>query len=280
MTVFPTRKSLSIILIMAVTASLILSNCSKDSTEPNDEVAPPVPPQSAFVMDFNAFPDTSSPAPFQKGQGVLTYANWGWAALNVAVWNSILTVTLAVPVAAFGATIQEEPELQPDGRWLWTKDFNVGNVLHTAKLYGKTVSEGIEWEMYISKEGAYTDFKWYTGLSNLPATEGTWTLYKAPNNPVEFLFIEWHRNPQQGTADIQYTNIEPGNPQNGGYIYYEITDDSTFDAGYDIFNQGQSNLTEMEWNRTDKDGRVRDPNHFGDNDWHCWDVNLRDTTCL
>lgn len=272
------QKILSFFLILSISVFLILPGCSKDSTEPAEE-APPVPPASTLEMDFEAFPDTTSPAPFQKSQQTTTYANWGYSALSIVIWNSILTVTLAVPVAAFHATIQVEPELQPDGRWLWSRNFNIGGVSHTAKLYGRTVSEGIEWEMYISKDGVYTDFKWYTGLSNLPVTEGTWTLYKAPANPVEFLLIEWHRNPQQDTGDIKYTNIEQGNPGNGGYIYYEKTNNTPFNAGYDIFNSQLTNLTEIEWHRTTREGRVRDPNHFQDSLWHCWDMNLMDLTC-
>jgi len=274
---FQGKKSLSIVLAVSMALFLIFSSCAKDSTAPKEE-PPPAPPEASFVMDLSALPDTSSPAPFQEGQQNVTYANWGWSALNVAFWNAALTLTMIVPVAAFSATIQATPELQPDGRWLWTRNFNVAGILHTAKLYGKTVTNGIEWEMYISKDGVYTDFKWYTGLSNLPVTEGTWTLYKNPNDPVEFLSIAWHYNWQQDTGDIKYTNIEPGNPGNGGYIYYEKTNDTPFNAGYDIFN-GVNNLTEIEWDRNAHDGRVRDPLHFGDSDWHCWDINLMDTVC-
>ena len=275
---FQSRKSLSFVLIVSMTLFLMLSNCTKDSTSPKEE-PPPSPPEASLVMDLKALPDTSSLAPLLEGKNTLTYANWGWSALNVAFWNAAITLTMIVPVAAFGATINVEPELQSDGRWLWTKNFTVAGVVHTAKLYGKTVTDGVEWEMYISKDGAYTDFKWYTGFSNLPVNEGTWTLYRDPNNPVEFLSIEWHYNRQQDTGDIQYTNIVPNDPENGGYIYYEKTNNSPFNAGYDIYNKGMDNLTEMEWDRTAHDGRVRDPLHFGDTDWHCWDMNLMDTVC-
>lgn len=285
MNCFQGKKSLSIVLVVSIALFSILFNCAKDESTAPKEEAPPAPPKASFVMDLSALPDTSSSAPFQKvydpteNQNTFTYANWGWSALNVAFWNAALTLTLIVPVAAFNATIQATPELQEDGRWLWTKTFTIGGVLHTAKLYGKTGTDGIEWEMYISKNNDYQDFKWYTGLSNLPVTEGSWTLYKSPDDPVEFLGIEWHHNWQQDSGDIQYTNIVPGDAENGGYIYYEKTNDTPFNAGYDIYNKGMDNLTEMEWDRTARDGRVRDPLHFGDSDWHCWDMDLMDTVC-
>lgn len=277
---FQSKKIFSTILILTLSAILILPSCSKDSTEPEPEgEAPAVPPQSTFAIDFSVFPDTTSPASLQKGLNMPTYANWGWAAVNVAIWNSLITLGMVVPTVAFIETIKDEPELQPDGRWLWEANFMVAGTLHTSNLYGRTVSDGVEWEMYISKEGAYQNFKWYTGLSNLPATEGYWELYRDPNNQTKFIRIDWHRNPQQGTADIKYTNIVPNGPENGGYIFYGVTTDTLYDAFYDIYNKGQDNHTDMKWHRITHEGRVQDAMHFGDSDWHCWDMNLMDTVC-
>lgn len=270
---FRSKMSLSIILILFVSVSLILQSCS---TEPKEE-APSPPRAEYFTIDFGAFPDTTTSGPFPKGMETLTYANWGWAATNVAVWNSLITLTLIGPVATFNTTIQEEPVLQSDGRWLWTKNFSVFGVPHTSKLYGETVSEGVEWEMYLSKENAFTDFKWYTGFSNLPLTEGNWILFKDPDSSVEFIRIDWHRNQQGG--DIKYTNIIPGHQDNGGYIYFEKNNASPFDRFYDIYNKNMDNLTEIEWNSVLREGRVLDALHFGDPDWHCWDMDLMDTVC-
>jgi hypothetical protein len=253
--------------------------CAKDEPTKTEEEQPPTPPQADyFIIDFNVFPDSTSPAPFQKEQQILTYQNWGFAAVNVAVWNSLITLTLIAPVATFNSTIQEEPVLQPDGRWLWTKNFNVLGVPHTSKLYGETVTSGAEWEMYLSKENAFTDFKWYTGFSNLPLTEGNWTLFKDPDSSVEFIRIDWHRNQQGG--DIKYTNIIPGHQDNGGYIYFEKNDASSpYDRFYDIYNKSMDNLTQIEWDSVTREGRVLDALHFGNPDWHCWDMDLMDIVC-
>lgn len=274
---FQVKNSLSIILLLSVALFLVLSSCEKDSTSP--EETPPKPPQADyFIMDFGVFPDTTSPMPFNKSTNTLTYMNWGYAAINVAVWNSLITLTFIAPVTSFNTTIAEEPVQQSDGRWLWTKTFNVFGVPHTTKLYGEAVSGGVEWEMYLSKDTLFTDFKWYTGFSNLPLTEGNWTLYKDPQNPTEFIRIDWHRNPGVG-GDIKYTNIIPNDPENGGYIYFEKNDASPYDRFYDIYNKGMDNLTEIEWDSISREGRVLDAINFGDTDWHCWDMDLMDTVC-
>ena len=116
-------------------------------------------------------------------------------------------------------------------------------------------------------------------------TEGTWTLYRdtvtpyVPTNSIPYVGILWHRNTSDGTYDIKYTNIIPNGPENGGYITYGIINQTPYYAFYDIFNKGQVNLTEIKWNRTNKDGRVRDSLHFGDINWHCWDTTLANDTC-
>jgi len=269
------KYGLPVLLIFFGTITLL--SCNENDPVTDKETPPTVPPQSTMRIDFSVFPDTTSPATVQKTQ--LTRSNWGWAALNVAVWNSLLTLTLAIPVAAFGESFNHQPILQDDGSWLWSYSVSVGGINHTVKLYGKTVNEGVEWRMLLTKEGQYNDFEWVTGLSNLPATSGTWSLNYSPNDPNPFLLIEWNRNPTEATGDIKFSNIIPGGAENGGYIYGEVNNGTPFNAIYHIYNAGEDNLTEIEWHRTNNEGRVKDALHFQDNNWKCWDTNLMDITC-
>jgi hypothetical protein len=260
---------LSVILVLLI----LISSCTdKKTTQPEDS-APTLPPQTSMVMGFDQFPDTSSGVGLQKIKG--TYSNWGWARLNVAVWNSVLTLTLAVPVAAFFESFNHQPVLQPDGSWLWAYDVTVSGSVYHAKLLGLIITEGVQWRMLLSKEGAYSDFEWFTGLSNLQATEGTWTLNKDPENKTAFLSIVWHRNLQDSTADIKYTDV-----QTNGYIFYGKTTEFPYNAFYQIFYAETNNETDIKWNIENKNGRVYDELHFGDTDWHCWDENLMDVDCL
>ncbi|UCC31100.1 MAG: hypothetical protein JSU86_02250 [Phycisphaerales bacterium] len=255
----------------------------RTNMQPDGEEAPEIPPASTFVMDFSDFVDggasklaldRTDPTTMQ----LIVRANWGRAALKVGIWNAIITVGLAVPVAAFLESFNHIPEIQTDGSWVWSYEVSVTGVIHTAELHALVVDGNVEWNMFISKEGFYTDFNWFSGLSNLAGTEGTWTLNKDPDDPTAFVGIEWHRNLQDETGDIKYTNIVPDGPENGGYIFHGITGEA-FDAFYEIFNKGQDNLTNIEWSRTTKEGRIRDPAHFSDEDWRCWDTALLDIEC-
>ncbi len=274
-------KILRLFTTALVVVFLANTACNKNSSSSESKpTAPQLPPSGSFVMDFSDFqlssPVSTAPGTVTEPQ---TRQNWGWAAANVAVWNTLITVGLAVPVAAFLESFKHEAVLQTDGSWIWSYSFVVLGVIHNAKLQAKITGQQVQWDMYISKQNAYENFHWYTGSSDLPATHGTWTLNNSPDNETPLLGIEWSRDVQDATGEIKYMNIVPDGPENGGYIYYGVTADTVYNAFYDIYNKGQDNLTNIRWNRTDKDGQVKDPQHFGDSDWHCWNTSLDDTVC-
>ncbi len=72
--------------------------------------------------------------------------------------------------------------------------------------------------------------------------------------------------------------ISRPSPANGGYISHGTTL-NYLNRFYHIYNKSLDNLTEMEWSSVNKDGHVKDLNHFGDDLWHCWDTSLKDVVC-
>jgi hypothetical protein len=71
----------------------------------------------------------------------------------VGVWSIIIRCGLAVPVAAFQASLHNIPPQQDDGSWIWSYSANIGGSIYTAKLHAQFITEGVHWEMKISKEG-------------------------------------------------------------------------------------------------------------------------------
>ncbi len=249
--------------------SLIVLLVSNYSCKKKDD-SPDIPPSDSFIMDFSAFSDAGD----TTSKDIQTYQNWGHSFTNAAVWNFILTVTMAVPVVSFTEAFNHEPEWhrRDGGYWIWSYSFNVGATSHTAELTGDIDGDSVIWEMRID------DFLWYYGHSHINKTGGYWIINQNPDNPTPLLRIEWN-NDLNGNADIKYENIVPEGAENGGYIFYGRTSSGEFDRFYNIYNKGQDNLTEIEWNSTDKHGRVKDPDKFGDSNWHCWDTDLSDIVC-
>ncbi|MFW5707837.1 MAG: hypothetical protein ACOCX0_07120 [Bacteroidota bacterium] len=265
------RKFNSLLLIIVSLVLAPLAGCEKD-----DEGTPPqLPPPSSFNIDFSDFTEET------KSQYANdTYIHRGYALLNVAVWNTIIQLHLAIPVAAFNEAFNHTPVPQADGSWLWSYDVEVGINTFTANLYAMNNGNTVEWSMYISKTGQnpYTDFLWFSGISHLDRTQGEWTLYKSPNENIPYVGIEWFTNGDEN-AEITYTNIVPDGPENGGYIKYGRTAEVPYNAFYDIFNKGEDNLTEIEWDTITKAGRIKDPKAFGNDAFYCWDSTGADTEC-
>jgi hypothetical protein len=250
------------------------------------DTPPDIPPSSTFVMEFGDFSAEGGTGKTIDGVDptsaqLIPTSNWLWSAGQVTAWNLVQVVTLAIPVGAYGEAFNHVPTFDSDtGAWIWSYDFVAAGVTHSAALHATTAGGNIEWDMFISKDGEYTDVNWYSGLSNLVGTSGTWRLNRDPQNVTPFIDIEWNRDPTTGAADIRYTNVVPDGPENGGYIFLEVLVDTENDRHYQIFNRGADNLIDIEWSAATKAGRVMDPAHFGDEAWHCWDGGLQNIDCV
>jgi len=264
-------RTLAHLLLVLAVAVLPVAGCSSASG------APTIPPEETFVIPLEDFPNNEMDGLITLGTG--NQSNWYYAALTVVYWGAILITTLAVPVAAFRASFQHTPVQQPDGSWLWSYSVNTINATYTAELHGQFITEGVHWAMNISKEGEYEDFLWYYGEHNLPATEGFWILKESPADPEDLLQIDWSRNISAGTYTITYTNIVPAGDEYGSYIDVQYTKGIPYDYICDLYKKSTDNHTYIDWSSTTKEGRVKNLNHFGDNDWHCWDSDLMNVTC-
>lgn len=285
------------VMVMALLATACGGSDSSDESDDGDiEGAPTLPPVYTLVPDFGDFANAEAASASTDDAGVnvqlASFAaadsdsvspaadvidNYLHAAGHVGFWNLVIVVGLAVPVWSFTESFNHDPVEQDDGSWIWSYSAHIGGVLHTAELQGAFVDNEVHWDMYITKEGHYEDFNWYSGVCNLPATEGYWIIQEGPNKRHDLLRIDWERNPSEGTWNVKYTNIKEGGAENGGYIHYGVTTDEPYDAFYDIYNKGQDNLVEIEANRTTEEGRVKNERHFGDDEWHYWDSSHSDT---
>ncbi|MFH2094125.1 MAG: hypothetical protein ABIJ16_00390, partial [Bacteroidota bacterium] len=123
--------------------------------------------------------------------------------------------------------------------------------------------------------------------SHTSQSGGYWILNESKTQQTPLLKISWAKN-SDGSSFIKYTNVAAASSTHyknrGEYIMYGTESSGEYDRFYDILLIDDivttvSNLTEIEWNFTDKHGRVKDPKHFNDSEWHCWDHFLNDVAC-
>ncbi len=267
-----TIKSFSIFVFVAV---LLLSvSCRKEQKQLPDKPmpeAPELPPKSSFVMDYNGLPGTKIAD--EKGR-----ANIGYAKFNVLFWNTVLIGNLAVPMAAFSESFRNQPQYLGTLEWLWSYEVIVSNKKYQAKLFGKKMGTDIEWKMYVSKEGAFVDFLWYEGVMDQSYQQIEWMIYESAANPIPFLTINYSADASNGKQSIRYTRAEEIVTE-ASYIEHGNLPGYDLDRYYTIYLQGDDKLTEIEWNYTYGNGRVKDPVHFKDTEWHCWDEQQLDVEC-
>lgn len=227
-------------------------------------------------MDFSDFSDAPAGA---KGTGA-SHENFTHAYISVAYWNVATSLTLALPVAAYGYALHQEPEYLGDHTWEWSFEFSMNSLVYSATLTAKRLSnEEFSAEMVIGlalipEQGV----KWFDGIVRYDHTHAAWNLYK--EGSVKIIEAAWNHDFETEAADLTYTYVEPGQEETGSYIMLAHMPQEVYDASYTI--SLANNLTNIEWNITTKEGRVKDPGKFGDIQWHCWDeaVNgLMDMVC-
>lgn len=276
-------KNLNVVFIFVLSLFFIQS-CQKDSiSDPvvdpfADKAAPELPSEETFIIPFNNF------SSYQEGDtDIRNPQNWIHSAANVFVWNTILAVNLAIPTAAFFESFKQRPVYQGEGVWLWAYEVSANGVTYQAELFGKLTlsSPEVSWEMYINQVGGFGRVKWYSGVTANDQSYANWTLYHNPQHPAPFVEIDYQKDNGNGVSAIRFTNIIPRHTGNGGYIeYFEgLGATGDFDRIYNVYKAETDNLLEIQWNEANKNGRVKDLEKFGDQEWHCWGTNRLNTEC-
>ncbi len=250
-----------IVSVIVVLLTVPFTSCDKEPLEDR----PDLPPMESFLMDFSDF----SQAPAGAKSTEATYANFLHSFFTLTFWNLASTVTMAVPVAAYGYALNQEPEYLGDLTWEWSFVFDLQGKNYTATLTGARLNnEEFTMEMVIGLTGsAEAGIKWFDGVIRYDHTQASWTIYN--EEAAEVLQVDWSKDFVTGDTELRYIYVEAEQTQTGSYIQYTYMPDQVYDASFDISHS--EGIADIEWNLTTKEGRVMDMAHFEDSDWHCWD---------
>lgn len=269
-------RKLSFVLAIAF-SFLMIQSCVKDQGSIHDsKKAPELPAVESFTMIFEDFSQQRTGG--LNGRSVDNYLH---AAMNVLVWNTVVTAHMYIPVVAFKEALRHKAVYQGNGIWMWSYDVTDNqNETYIVKLYGELlVNDEVKWDMYVSKIGGFSNMHWFTGITGKGNNYANWTLNFDPIAPKPFVKIDYSKS--SGSALIRFTNAIPNVPQNGGYIEYREAAiiGTAFDRSYDVFVAEMNNLLQINWNSQFKNGRVKDAKKFNDDEWHCWDRSYQNVDC-
>ncbi|MBN2215464.1 MAG: hypothetical protein JW723_14620, partial [Bacteroidales bacterium] len=228
--------------------AIAFNGCEKDKEEELQ-----LPPESAFSIDLSPFADqeksTAEPEPG-------TYVNIAIARTAVAFWNIILGTVVAVPAYSYVKAFEYKPVRVSNDKWKWSYEVGFLGSIYTAELYGEVIESDVEWKMYISQQGGFSDFLMYDGKCNIQRTKGYWRLYENPLAPVEFLRIDWTYNWEEKTCSVKYTYTKEGAETRGNYIDYGITTDTDYNVYYDIYSITEDKYFSILYNTTTHEGMI------------------------
>jgi hypothetical protein len=259
--------------------ALFFLSCEKEDTT---EVAPSIPPVETMLVDFGKLADATKSATFEK-------TNWLYSALTVGSWSAILGTTFAVPVAAFGTALKNEPTYLNNLTWQWQYSVEGFTSQYSARLIGKILKSGIQWEMYITKTGIqpFDEFLWFEGISSIEGNIGQWVLYHSAAFPEKTIQIDWKKEAEK-VGEIKYTYVREKNDQGeqdkfkGSTLSYGLQN-KEFDIFVNVHAYSAQELkfidTAIEWSSTTYNGHVKAEGFFNDTNWHCWDSQGNDVVC-
>jgi hypothetical protein len=270
------KKIISLSLIVILITGLLV-RCEKKGDPPA------LPPAESMNIDFSNFTAGKKSVFVTGSTAAAENANWTVAATVAGVWNSILLINLAVPVASFQKAVVNSPTYVDKKTWQWKYSVSVVGATYNARLVGTIRSSDVLWDMYVSKDGAgnFAEFKWYTGTTALDGKSGTWTINAGPADQNPLIQIDWTK-PGSTVASVKYTYVKTSQSFTGSYIEYGLTT-GTLNAYYNVHYYEPVKLkfvdVNIEWSTTVHNGHIKALDFFQDSNWHCWDENGNDIDC-
>ncbi|MEM9546608.1 MAG: hypothetical protein AAGA77_11590 [Bacteroidota bacterium] len=271
-----------IVFLFVLGTLFLFQSCTQENNDDNPDnlAAPSIPNPALFTIPVQSFG-------VQSGKETSTTrndkSNWIHAGLSVLVWNTVVFVHTAVPIAAFGNAFDYEAKYIGDLTWEWAYEYQAppanGSITYDVTLTGTYIdnNDQVQWTMTVSEQGSGKDFVWYEGIVTVGHSEGTFTVNKDPENPQPYMEIAFQRNTSDNNVTIRFSNVLAGDEGQGDYIEWRTQNGQEFDRGYDVWNK--QSLLQIEANEIQKDGRVKHPAHFGDENWHCWDTDQFNIDC-
>ena len=267
------------VFLLIISIVLITNSCKKD----NSPAAPELPPQASFIVDFSDFSNGASAnltTSVTKSVEILT--NYQTAAITVGYWSTVLYLRTAIPAACFKEAFKHHARYLGSSAWQRKYTLSIGTANISAKLESRLITDSVQWKMMISVTSDslnVTDFIWFTGISSLDGTGGTWIVNESPSLPNPLFAINWSKRTNL-LRSIQYTYVKPGEVATGNFIKFG-SKDTTFQVTnvYDLYYILHSVNPvpfdfEIDWNSAGKNGRYQDING-----WHCWGTAKQNINC-
>lgn len=266
-----------VFIAMLVVVHFAMVACSDNPTETEKKDAPPLPPAESMQIDISLFTGKQQLAK----AAVLAGQNFNNAAVRVLVINTLVVLTMSLPMATLAAAVSQDPTFENDGKFHWTYTVQQGANVVQADFAGwiDTPNQETVWEMRVTNTRSnppLNNFLWYEGRASLTSKEGYWEVYDArqPSNSPKVLRIDWSR-PAADKANLEFTVVMPGIPENGDKITYAVNGN---ERSIRFFDSSKSQALDVFWDAQIGTGYLLAPD-YNNGEKACWDEQQNDVTC-
>ncbi len=247
-----------------------LAGCS-DSTQPEADTAPELPPVQSLSIDLGFFRDNRAVGLSETAQAArLNFIN---ALVRVDFLNVAVLTALAPPSAVFALAIHSVPTRDDDGAYLWIYTWREGGQDHQIRLRGLPVETRVEWELAIARAGVPAEV-WFHGESHTDRDEGFWVFrdFEEAGDPEVFR-IEWEVD--EATARLDLINQDANDPDVGDELRYSVNGS----LGMVEFQDESDGMTwDIQWDEADGSGSLMVPD-YRNGERSCWDGEQEDVSC-
>ncbi|MBP7509085.1 MAG: hypothetical protein KA807_14830 [Prolixibacteraceae bacterium] len=262
-------KRLSVFFLTLMLLASLFQSCEKDTIPP----VPVLPPESSFSIDYEDYNNNKST--------VLLIENWLYSSMNVGFFSVIASTSMTIPSIAFRESFNHEPTYIGDQTWQWNYEFPAIGSTYYATLNGITLrKQKVKWEMYIDKVGdnGFNDFLWFEGTV-VDSTKADWFVYENPAASQLILQLSWNSSPDHKTSELKHTIVTQDDDDINSYIISGQNPDNELDRYFEIYRSNGEKHINIEWSSINKNGRVKSPDYYKDENWHCWNEKLIDDWC-
>ncbi len=241
-----------------------------DACTPKEKIPPAIPSIESLSFDFSYFE-----------QNVVEESYYAFAAERIFTWKELLQDSINIHNTTLSETSYNDFIFQKDETWLMDFVFNITDINYTAKFFGIIEPDTVLFNAFLAfntdtllfLEGKfYDDTKAGQWILNKPGFDED-TVYTG----IKFMTVDWSLDSLDQT-EIKFTDNQTG-LSNLNYILYKDSVDTKYNSYVNVYEPGSDNHSIIEWNQTTKAGRIKDPLHFNDENWHCWDESYQNIDC-
>ncbi len=246
---------------------LFYLSCNFFACKPMERIAPENPPEASLFLDLTYF---------QYQEDSVSYYND--AALKIQFWKNVINDSLEFQRSFYSNIVDNKLQYQNGETWLSTKNIIIDDIAFIINLFDITYTDSMYTKLFLSKDTIYTNTLILDGISYADYS-GNWTVNRPDTaNTFQKLLTINYKIDNEVIKNIKLTYNQQGN-YNGNYIFFNDSIDGNYNSYIEIFEKINDHTAYIEFNNSTFEGRIKDENFYGDNNWRCWNSEHLNSDC-